>query len=115
MDLVEIKSYDIRYYAGGKRMNSTWQVTHIVCYGINGDIIADAHFYPDYLEVPDNDWRSGNIANLVFRLQDFSNVVDVLRNEKPVYLQYFDGVEIGGIFTGSEPIGEGEITRRTVS
>jgi hypothetical protein len=40
----------------------------------------------------------------------FSSMIDMLRNEKPVYAMYRDDVKVGMITTSKEPIGEGEIT-----
>ena len=49
---------------------------------------------------------------LYYHLDDFQNVIDVLRNEKPVwiFLQYysFPGTTSAGITTREEPVGEGE-------
>jgi hypothetical protein len=57
----------------------------------------------------------GTPITLYYHLEDFQNIIDILRNEKPVMLlsgyvmsspttiKYF-----GYIFTGNEPVGEGE-------
>jgi hypothetical protein len=55
------------------------------------------------------------IVTLYYHLEDFQNIIDVLRNEKPVWLSFASitspvgsGTSYGGIRTGKEPIGEGE-------
>jgi hypothetical protein len=52
----------------------------------------------------------GTQVQLYYHLDDFENVVDLLRNEKPIYLLYSGsgpGFE-NGIKTTAEPIGEEE-------
>ena len=54
--------------------------------------------------------------NLYYHLDDFQNIIDILRNENPVKLlcSHFaappgNPTDIGvGIVTGTEPVGEGE-------
>ncbi len=42
----------------------------------------------------------------------FSQILDILRNEKPIYFSYSEPTNLGFIRTGKEPIGEGELTAR---
>jgi len=56
----------------------------------------------------DNQTSTGFIS--VFQFEDqFLNTIDVLRNEKPVYLGYSPNWKTGYITTGQEPVGEGEM------
>ncbi len=41
----------------------------------------------------------------------FSKVLDILRNEKPIYFSYSEPTKLGFIRTGTEPVGEGEIEK----
>jgi hypothetical protein len=53
---------------------------------------------------------SNGQANLQYHLEDLENVLDLLRNEKPMYLLY-TGTGPGnenGIKTTPEPVGEAE-------
>ena len=43
-----------------------------------------------------------------YPIQAFADVVDILRNEKPVHLTYEKTVGYARIETGMEPVGEGE-------
>jgi hypothetical protein len=53
--------------------------------------------------------KSGNSYSLYYRYSDMSHIVDMLRNEKPIYLIYLpEGTNNTRISTSSEPIGEGE-------
>jgi hypothetical protein len=62
-------------------------------------------FMPNGASLPPDDSKT-----LYYHLEDFPNVLDLLRNEKPVYLHFLGeggGFE-NGIRTGQEPVGEGE-------
>ena len=51
------------------------------------------------------------VARMYFYLEDFQNVIDLLRNEKPLYLTTPSGPGVTGPFcinTSNEPIGEAE-------
>ena len=57
------------------------------------------------------------IVTLYYHFEDFQNIIDVLRNEKPVWLSFTCinptippavGTSYGVIHTGNEPVGEGE-------
>ena len=54
----------------------------------------------------ENDSESGGIIRMHLPSAMFQNVMDVLRNEKPVYIYFASGRAFLG--TSSEPIGEGE-------
>jgi hypothetical protein len=67
--------------------------------------IGQLIFMPDGKALP-----ADNATNLYYHLSDFAHVIDLLRNEKPVY---WDFVGSGGgnenaIRTSVEPQGEGE-------
>jgi hypothetical protein len=56
------------------------------------------------------DNMSGTQVNLYYHLDDFDNIIDLLRNEKPMYLLWA-GAALGnenGIKTTAELVGEGE-------
>jgi len=46
--------------------------------------------------------------NIYYHLQDLSNIVDLLRNEKPVYLLWSGPTSENGIKTTAEAVGEAE-------
>ena len=69
--------------------------------------IGQLIFMPDGKTLP-----ADNATNLYYHLSDFANVIDLLRNEKPMYM-YYNGSGGGfenGIKTMSEKVGEGETT-----
>ena len=73
-----------------------------------GAYIGQLVFHPNGTLLPADDNVRG--VNLQYHLDDFHNALDLLRNEKPVYLFYSGsggGFE-NGISTAAEPVGEGE-------
>lgn len=74
-----------------------------------GKRIGQLNFSPNAAKLPPDGIKDG-VAHLFYRQQDFANVIDLLRNEKPVYL-YYNGSGAGfenGIRTFAEPVGENE-------
>ena len=54
----------------------------------------------------ENDYESGGIIRMHLPSAMFDNVLDVLRNEKPVYIAFLQGR--GFLSTSKEPVGEAE-------
>ena len=54
---------------------------------------------------------TGSYATLYFHFEDFTNIVDLLRNEKPMKLYYPTPGDSFGPYIGTEnePVGEGEL------
>jgi hypothetical protein len=78
-------------------------------------MLAFLGFYHPGTALPANKWRQDlNAAEVSFRPEAFASVVDVLRNEKPMYFTWFDysaqvpGRIFGSIGTSREPVGEQE-------
>ena len=97
----------------------------IVYGGPNGKAGADAlvtlgipdawvflRFYPEGTTLPDNrkaTHASGKFMYYVsYRSAQLSNVIDLLRNEKPIYFYFRDDTMAAYITTASEPVGEEE-------
>lgn len=106
----EIKMYDIAYYGGGKNITGYKYRAIIGLRRQDGTLIGAAYFHRSSKTLPDSDapGTSGQI-NCHYMAEDYQQVLDVLRNEKPVYLCYVaEGWNIGSIATSMEPVGEGE-------
>ena len=74
-----------------------------------GKFIGQLIFHPDGAPLP-ADSMSGGQVNLNYHLANFENVIDLLRNEKPMFLLW-NGAGPGfenAIKTTAEPLGEGE-------
>jgi hypothetical protein len=73
-----------------------------------GKIIGQLIFKPDGLDLPAD--SNANMVNLYYHLADFQNAIDLLRNEKPLYLLWVDSNSENGLRTVAEPVGESEGT-----
>ena len=66
-------------------------------------------FHPDDAALPDNRKRSGqNLFDIYYSMSCWTAVLDVLRNESPVYFNYSDTSNAAQIYSGREPVGEEE-------
>jgi hypothetical protein len=85
-------------------------------YRVDRSLIAFLRFYRGGVGMAANEFRTDlNAAMVSFRFDAFPHLVDVLRNEKPVYFTWFDysathpGRMFGVVGTsGLEPVGEEE-------
>jgi hypothetical protein len=81
----------------------------------DSSLLAFLGFYRDGVQMRANEFRTDlNAAIASYSFDAYAPIVDLLRNEKPVYLTWFDYSDAvpGRIFaelgTSREPIGEGE-------
>ena len=83
----------------------------IILYDTNHQTIGSIIFLKDSEEAKnkdDNQTSSGFIS--IYHSEDqLSNMIDLLRNEKPVYLGFSANWKTGYISTSEEPVGEGEM------
>jgi hypothetical protein len=101
--LTEIKNYQI-YLFGGP--DGLWtNRSKIGLRGSDGKILAHINFNDSDMKF-ENDSESDGIIKMNLPSAMIENVVDVLRNEKPVYIQFVHGH--GVLQTSLEPVGEGE-------
>jgi hypothetical protein len=84
-------------------------------YKADRSLIAFLRFYRAGVAMRANEWRQDlNAALISYRFDALSPVVDVLRNEKPLYFTWFDysaqvpGRMFGVVGTSLEPVGEQE-------
>lgn len=77
---------------------------------LKGDFgLAFLYFVPESETLGTNRKRSGrNVFDVFYRMSTWSQYVDLLRNEKPVYFYYYDSNNTAVIKTSEEPIGEEE-------
>ena len=101
----EVKKYAATLFSGTNlRFNQ-----RIFLYRADGNFAAEVYFYEEGVTMPppSGPAASGSIT-LTYRSNRFDSVMDILRNEKPVYVYYDEGGGNGGIATHVEPVGEGE-------
>ncbi len=102
-EIITITSY--QYYLFSTR--DVGKAT-LICTGAGGKTI-----YVHFMNDTDNLQPARKIDDsryaLSYRYADMPGLVDMLRNEKPVYLVYVPtGTNNTRLSTGSEPVGEGE-------
>ena len=103
-DRVEITGY--KYYVFSSRDDGAKAV--IILSGDNG-VIGYVHFSGgDRALLEARRFDNGRYL-LHYRYSELDDIVDMLRNEKPIYLIYQpEGTNNSRISTTSEPVGEGE-------
>ena len=101
-EIHEIKGYT--YYVFSSR--NAWVDTVLLFHG-DTSYLGAAFFYETTDPLPDAQKFPTGPIGLHYHRSDLPVVVDVLRNEEPVYLIY-DGPQNSRISTSQEPIGEFE-------
>jgi hypothetical protein len=106
----QIERYSVYYYAGGKQVPSADYRAIISMRREDKTLIGVAYFHRDASTMPDTDSRTPQGAvHCHFPWESFSHVLDVLRNESPVFLRFVAGEpSVASIITSPEPVGEGE-------
>ena len=100
--ITQIDSYSVIYSA------NTFQPRIGLIAG--GAFIGQCVFHPNGTPLPPDILRPDGQVDLQYHLDDFQNVIDLLRNEKPIFLN-FNGVGPGfenNLQTSAEAVGEGE-------
>lgn len=99
----EITSYS--YYHFSTRPD--WSKAVVVCAGDGGRTVY-LYFHGGTIELPPAE-KSGATYSLFFRHADLAVIIDMLRNEKPVFVHYVpEGTNNTRISTAAESVGEGE-------
>ena len=97
-----ISSYKVIYYGNDGRSNVG---AFIHCYHNNQNVMT-CTFYNDINNVPPN--SQGARVDLRYPITKFDSVLDILRNEGPLFFGYINSNKTGYIASNSEPVGEGE-------
>jgi hypothetical protein len=99
LTITKIDEYEVMYSAN-KFVPRIWLKSA-------GKYIGQLIFHPDGSALPADSIAASQI-NLHYHLQDFQNCIDLLRNEKPMYLLWMGAGSENGIKTTAEPVGEAE-------
>ena len=105
MPQMRVDAYEVLYSANG--------FSPRIALKNAGAYIGQLLFLPNGATLP-ADTVVNKQVQLYYHLDDFQNVVDLLRNEKPIYM-YDNGSGSGfenGVRTMSERVGEGEIIQQ---
>jgi hypothetical protein len=108
-----IKDYSVTYYAGGKNLSKHPYRAVINLYEKKkSGYLGSVYFHRTIETMPDTDTKAGNGAIYLHFMEDKLPVVlDLLRNEKPLYLNFVgDKWHMASLNTAREPVGEGELT-----
>lgn len=112
MITTEIKRYSALYSRAGKNFMTphgyvNWKI-RMVLHGDDWDVFV--FFVTDIESVPTN-FRSSSIQRLFlfYPLEQYPNIIDILRNENPVHVHFDEQFpDQAAIAIDSEPVGEGE-------
>jgi len=112
MAIVEIKKYDVAYYAGGKNVAAYPYRAIIGLRDENDALIGAAYFHHSTTTMPVADTMKGSgYISCHYLAEDYPHVLDILRNEKPAFVEFeVRPANIASIRTSTEPVGEGEIS-----
>lgn len=96
--------YRIFYQSGPDSL-----AARIDCLTATGGLAGIVSFHADGTQVPPNGTTVGNVIFLRFPLSRFADVVDIVRNERPLALRLDTDTRVGFLATTTdEPAGEGE-------
>jgi hypothetical protein len=79
---------------------------YIHCYYKNKNLMT-CEFYRDGTTMPENRHKGCRVG-LVYPYSQFDEIIDILRNEKPLYFGFIYSTKVGYISTYTEPVGEGD-------
>jgi len=110
-----VDAYAVRVFANDLRGNRTrWAAAEISFYSKN-KLVGRAFFARAGYTTPPDSTYAGGIIWYNAAGEQFERVLDLLRNEKPVYIRWQPHVDTGEpndgnayVFTSQEPVGEEE-------
>jgi hypothetical protein len=108
MTVIQIQSY--QYYVFSSRDSSNSPSTVILLYDQNSTMVGSLWFVKEPGSLPTAQ-QAGSLYLLAYSYADLPVIVDMLRNETPVYLivDPTGNVVNWRISTFAEPVGEGEL------
>lgn len=100
---IQIRTYNVESFSSNQNPAS------INLYDKTGKHFAIAIFRPDSEDLPEANHGTDGKYRLYYYRKYFSDVIDLLRNEKPVYMHFWSGAGSNThIGTKREPVGEEE-------
>lgn len=105
----EITQYWIHFQAGSHEPNRVYPTALVKCYN-EEDFVLQLNFHPDNKKLPEIHYDNRNkLVYMHYPMSMFPNIIDMLRNEKPIYFHWTRELNQGFLRTGKEPVGEGEL------
>ena len=107
----EIKRYRVAYFGGGKKVTKPYSYRAIIGLWDDNGLIGALYFHNDPNTMPDADHLPDTGQPMShYPIEDFPRIIDILRNEKPVYYQQLSNwPTMAWLRTSMEPVGEGEL------
>lgn len=100
-----IHTYAIRFHGGPKGAGDGIR-GHVHLFDTHNKMVGRIDFYDPSLTLPAD--KKDEMIHMSMPADQIHAVVDVLRNEKPIYLQWQETLKNAYLGTGQEPVGEGE-------
>src|SRR4029453_7834918 len=106
MAIIEIKKYDVAYYAGGKNVSGYPYRAIIGLRDENDALLGAAYFHHSVATMPNADTQKATgYISCHYLAEHYSQVLDILRNEKPVYVEFeVRAGNVANIRTSAEPV-----------
>lgn len=104
-EVKEVKKYSYMVFSSRYEEN---EVVSAIMLSSDDVFYGYVHFFADGTELPQAEKKYG-LFYLYYHQKDFPAIIDMLRNEKPVFLIYIeDDYKNCRLTTLLEPVGEGE-------
>ena len=109
--IFEIKKYEVSYYAGAQNVGSYPYRAIIGLRDQSNVFVAVAYFHHSAATMPPADiQKPTGLISCHYWGADYPQVIDLLRNEKPVYIEFDERTNVANVRTSLEPVGEGELS-----
>ena len=104
--MAEVFHYRVLFYGGAEGYDDTR--AEVFLYGEDSrERLGSIKFHDPEMQLP-NDRQSGEEITMHLRSERLKNVIDILRNESPIYFVFVDAFRIARLSTSEEPVGEAE-------
>jgi hypothetical protein len=103
----QIQTYQVYVCGGPLGAPHGWRALITLVSGAEDPGLGAIRFYAPDVPVPE-DTSSDGVIRMHLPLTMFPSIVDLLRNETPLWMQYLDRVGHAWIASTEEEVGEGE-------
>lgn len=103
--MTEIKHYAIRYH-GGPKGSGRHIRAQIHLFDARNRMVGSVDFYDEGQPLPGD--QKDSIIHMALPASHIHGVVDMIRNEKPIFLAWQETLQNAYLGTSQEPVGEGE-------
>ena len=108
----EVKNYAVRFH-GGPEGSGKGIRAQIHLFNDNNKMVGAIDFYDDGVLLPTDSLEP--MIRMSMPASQVYAVVDLLRNEKPLFLEWQKGLKNAYLATSQEPVGEGELLTDNLS